>query len=134
MRKTDDIINLILDIYHGHEWYDMEEFFVAAQAILSYHGARFKMLDDIKDDTLNQLRDSFYDQKGYISNWGHQRKKNQEEFFNVVDGSPDYQQLLKYDDSEEGFQEELNSVPIDNNTNIYQISAMIFHKFITFKD
>lgn len=129
MREKDDLIKLLYIIYHSHEWQEMEEYFEVAYSLLMFHGAKFKLIDDLKDDHQEGMAQEFMGKHVFINIYGAvKRKQLKERFYLLYDNDPEALRLSKYTDCEEGWREEINAAQKG-----IEIFDSICHKFITFK-
>lgn len=47
MRSQESITKLLYNLYTGHEWVELEEYFIVAEQLILLHGGHFRILDDV---------------------------------------------------------------------------------------
>lgn len=47
MRTPESVTKLLYYLYTGHEWEELEEYFIVAEQLFLLHGGHFKILDDV---------------------------------------------------------------------------------------
>lgn len=47
MRTPESITKLLYDLYTGHEWEEMEEYFLVAEQLILLHGGHFRIISDV---------------------------------------------------------------------------------------
>lgn len=128
MRNKESLIDQLFRLWVDLKWDDMEEYFAAAYALAIHNGAKFKLLEDIIEARKEEVRNGMIDDRGYIGFYGNYRRKMKEAFEDACDKDDELNRLGKYDDSEEGWREEVNAGP--ESLNYFRT---ICNKFITFK-
>lgn len=51
MRTPESITKLLYDLYTGHEWEELEEYFIVAEQLILLHGGHFVIFTDLSDET-----------------------------------------------------------------------------------
>ena len=124
MRKKDELIQLLFRLYNDHPWDDMEEYFAVAYSLLIYHGAKFRLLEDVIDgyktdvwrSITGDLRVSQINEKHRVA------------FDEAVENSSKIRVLSKCEDSEEAWRE------LVNMTDSTEWFGRVCHELITFKN
>ena len=47
MRTPESITKLLYYLYTGHQWEELEEYFIVAEQLILLHGGHFRILDDV---------------------------------------------------------------------------------------
>lgn len=123
MKTSEQLIKLLYDLYQL-EWDDMEEYFEAANALIYYHGAKWKWLKDVKDD----VRKNIYEAMGFEYKYKLSIADYDQYELNC-EKNTELRDLRKYDDSQEAWRELINY----HRNNSFDTFTDVCYKFITFK-
>jgi hypothetical protein len=47
MRTPESVTQLLYDLYTGHEWEELEEYFIVAEQLILLHGGHFHIFSDV---------------------------------------------------------------------------------------